>query len=64
MSVAASSHVAVILTNMVSSSHSPVLPAVVPYWVILIKIVPTLINHAGTNRLSVGCSTDAMNVEG
>jgi hypothetical protein len=30
----------------------------------LIRIVPTLINHAGTNRLSVGCRIDDMKVDG
>ena len=51
-------------TNIVSSNHLPVLPGVVPYCVMLIKIVPRLISHAGTNRLSVGWVMEARKVEG
>ena len=51
-------------TVIVSSSHAPVLFRVVPYCVILIKIVPRLINQAGTNRLSVGCVILARKVLG
>lgn len=44
------------------SSHGPVLSG--PYCEIFIRIVPNETMDAGTNKDSVGCRNDALNVYG